>query len=238
MPDETQPLKEPAQRRAQRRPGCPAFYYHSRFWWWRVLGGQREDEDRHWLARPVEFSVLLLIVANVAMLMILASAPEDDPFEHAYYWFELASFVVFSLEYGFGFWSAVEDPRYAAPCRGRLRWCIQPLNALDLVCLVPFAVDLVVPLLSPTTNRSRYQGGNILRFLRLLRLFSLLRAERGLGSFALLYKVLKNKGEELLLTLYIACIILLMSSTLMFYAESDASHTAPSKRTRAPVCVD
>ena len=115
-------------------------------------------------------------------------------------------------------WTAVEEPRFAAPCRGRLRWSVQPLNVLDLVCLVPFVVDLALP-----AGDTTYRGATVLRFLRLLRLFALLRLERSTGSFARIHAVLRHKGNELLLTLFVAAIILVVSSTLMFYAEHDVN---------------
>ena len=85
---------------------------------------------------------------------------------------------------------------------------------------MPFVVDLTS---AAVGGNNSLRGATVLRFLRLLRLFTLLRVERGLGSFALIHKVLKNKGDELLLTIFVACIILVVSSTLMYYAESEVS---------------
>ena len=178
-----------------------------------------EGEARLPLSWAVEWSVLVLIILNVVLVLVATGLEgQNSHFEQAYRWFELASAVVFGLEYGVGMWTAVEEPRFAAPCRGRLWWSVQPLNVLDLVCLLPFVIDLALP-----SGDTTYRGATVLRFLRLLRLFALLRLERSTGSFARIHAVLRHKGSELLLTLFVAAIILVVSSTLMYYAEHDVN---------------
>jgi len=221
MPSETQPLKEPAYGGvgSDRQNRCAQLYFQSRGFLWRVLGGHAEGEARLPLSWAVEWFILVLIILNVVMVLVATGLEgQNSHFEEAYRWFELASAVVFGLEYTLGMWTAVEEPRFAAPCRGRLRWSVQPLNVLDLVCLVPFVVDLALP-----AGDTTYRGATVLRFLRLLRLFALLRLERSTGSFARIHAVLRHKGNELLLTLFVAAIILVVSSTLMFYAEHDVN---------------
>ena len=222
MPSETQPLKEAAYGGAgsgARQSRCSLLYFQSRGYLWRVLGGQREGEARLPLSWAVEWSVLVLIILNVVLVLVATGLEgQNSHFEQAYRWFELASAVVFGLEYGVGLWTAVEEPRFAAPCRGRLWWSVQPLNVLDLVCLLPFVIDLALP-----SGDTTYRGATVLRFLRLLRLFALLRLERSTGSFARIHAVLRHKGSELLLTLFVAAIILVVSSTLMYYAEHDVN---------------
>ena len=222
MPSETQPLKEAAYGGAgsgARQSRCSLLYFQSRSYLWRVLGGQREGEARLPLSWAVEWPVLVLIILNVVLVLVATGLEgQNSHFEQAYRWFELASAVVFGLEYGVGLWTAVEEPRFAAPCRGRLWWSVQPLNVLDLVCLLPFVIDLALP-----SGDTTYRGATVLRFLRLLRLFALLRLERSTGSFARIHAVLRHKGSELLLTLFVAAIILVVSSTLMYYAEHDVN---------------
>ena len=223
MPDETQPLKEPSRSNA-RQSRCSQPYFNARAFLWRVLGGHHEGEARLPLSWAVEWFILMLIIVNVVMVLVATAVEgQNTQFEQAYRYFELASAVVFGLEYVLGMWTAVEDPQFAAPCRGRLRWSIQPLNVLDLVCLVPFLVDLALP-----AGDTTYRGATVLRFLRLLRLFALLRLERSTGSFARIHAVLRHKGNELLLTLFVAAIILVVSSTLMFYAEHDVNPMYPN----------
>ena len=222
MPSETQPLKEAASGGAgagARQSRCSQLYFQSRGYLWRVLGGHREGEAQLPLSFAVEWFIMVLIILNVVLVLVATGLEgENSHFEQAYRWFELASAVVFGLEYGVGMWTAVEEPRFAAPCRGRLWWAVQPLNVLDLVCLVPFVIDLALP-----SGDTTYRGATVLRFLRLLRLFALLRLERSTGSFARIHAVLRHKGSELLLTVFVAAIILVVSSTLMFYAEHDVN---------------
>ena len=156
----------------------------------------------------------MLILANVALITI-TSTVEDKQYEHVYKGFEWFSVVVFSLEYLLRLWSSTEDVRYASPCHGRLRWAMSPLNVLDLVALLPFVIDLALP-----DDDDTYRGATALRAVRLLRLFSLLRLERAFGAFARVHAVLSDKGEELLVTIFVAGILLVVSSSLMYYIEN------------------
>ena len=166
MPSETQPLKEAASGGAgagARQSRCSQLYFQSRGYLWRVLGGHREGEAQLPLSFAVEWFIMVLIILNVVLVLVATGLEgENSHFEQAYRWFELASAVVFGLEYGVGMWTAVEEPRFAAPCRGRLWWSVQPLNVLDLVCLVPFVIDLALP-----SGDTTYRGATVLRFLRL-----------------------------------------------------------------------
>ena len=228
MPDETQPLNNPDKRIADHHARYGQLYAQMRSWSWRLLGGHPEGEPRHHLARVVELFILLLILGNVGML--LASSTVDNVvFDNAYRWFELVSAILFSVEYFLRLWTAVEDPQYKAPFTGRLRWALSPLNVLDLVCLLPFVVDLILP-----PEDTSYRGATAIRLLRLLRLFALLRLERGLKAFSRIHAVLKHKGSELLVTVYVAGIFLVLSSSLM---PASGSHQR-AKRVHTYVLTD
>ena len=154
---------------------------------------------------------MTLIFANV-VLVIVDTEPafdtkgQESPFNSFYTKFEIGSLVVFAIEYAFRLWCCVEAPTH----RSRLRWALQPLALIDLCSMVPFVVDLAMP------HNDSARGATLVR---LLRTFSLLRMERSFQSFRRIANVLNKKGEELVVTAFMAMILLTMSSSLMYYLE-------------------
>ena len=174
---------------------------------WRIVDGG----GRWWVSTLFEASVMTLIFANV-VLVIVDTEPEfdvrgdDSPFNSFYTKFEIGSLVVFAVEYALRLWCCIEAPNY----RGRLRWALQPLALVDLFSMVPFVVDLAM------RHNDAARGFTLVR---LLRTFSLLRLERSFQSFKRIANVLNKKGEELVVTAFMAVILLTMSSSLMYYLE-------------------
>ena len=114
----------------------------------------------HRLARYVNYLLGGLIVANAAAVSLETLPSVRDSYRLAFQIFEACSTFVFLIEYLLRVWTCVEQGHFSAPIRGRLRYAIRPLPLLDLIVVVsyPFPIDL--------------------RFLRVARLFRLLRVFR------------------------------------------------------------
>lgn len=165
----------------------------------------------HWWASTIfQASILLLIISNVG-LVIVDTEPYFDtasgtPFNVFYIQFELASVIIFTAEYSLRLWCCVE----AANHRSRLRWALKPQAVVDVVSLIPFYTDLLTP------HDNHFRGATMLR---VLRTFSLLRMERTFKGFRRIAEVLAHKSEELFLTAFIALMLLVLSSSIMYYIE-------------------
>ena len=174
--------------------------------------------NRSSAARAVEGMLLLLILANVAAVTVCTGVDRSsDELYRYYHEFELVSTAIFVVEYLARFWVAAEDEQFygfGALC-GRLRWAVKPINVLDAIALIPFVVDLLTP------DSESYAAATTIRLVRLLRLFSLLRLERGFQSLARIKSVVDKTGEELLITVFVASIILVISSSLVYFVESE-----------------
>ncbi len=152
--------------------------------------------------------IITLIFLNV-IAVILVSV-ESLELQYGYYFelFELVSVIVFTVEYIARLWSCVADSRYARPVRGRAEFATSPLALIDLLAIMPFYIGLI---------------GVDLRFMRALRLFRIVRLAkvgRYMKALQLLSRVLKNKREELFLTLGMMMILLIIASCLMYYVEN------------------
>ena len=198
-------------------------YFSWRLWCWQVMAGPTSDVSQsNFPAKVVEVTSLTLIVVNAVLIAIDSSTPDSSVFDRCYFFFELLSVAFFSLEYALRLWTAVEEAEYAAPLHGRVRWALSPLNLLDLMALLPYVVDLALP---DNPGGNKFRGGTAIGLVRLLRLFVLLRLERKFTAFARIHAVLRHKGEELLVTAFIALIMLVTSSSMVYYIENPSNDT-------------
>ncbi len=158
-----------------------------------------------------DFSIIGLIGLNV-LAVILASVPAlGHRFARSFHGFEVFSVLVFSLEYVLRIYACTENPAYARPIRGRLRYALTPLLIVDFLAILPF----YVPLLMPVDLR-------ILRALRLFRLFRLFKLGRYSKSLRAIGKVVSSRRGELVVTLALIFMLLVVASSLLYFVEREA----------------
>lgn len=125
--------------------------------------------------------------------------------------FELFTVCVFTIEYFLGLWSAVEDEKYRHPFFGRLRYMGSWLAIIDLLAILPFyfrtftVVDL-----------------RFIRVVRLLRIFRLLQLPTYAKSLSMILRVLKKRKTDLITAFFLIAVVLIITSSLMYYVEHDA----------------
>jgi len=170
--------------------------------------------DRKDLNYYFDVFIMSLIILNVLAIIIASDQNINARFKSQFYYFEVFSVVVFSIEYLLRLWTCVEKEPFNHPIGGRLKFIFSPMAIVDLLAILPFYLPFV---------------GIDLRFLRILRvfrIFRLLKLARYSNAFTMIKTVLKEKKEELLVTLLFIIIILVIVSTLMFYVERDAQPEA------------
>jgi voltage-gated potassium channel len=150
-----------------------------------------------------------LIVANVFAVALETVGSVYADFERAFFVFEVVSVLIFSVEYLGRLWVAPEHPEYDHPIRGRIRFAASPFMLIDLLAILPFFIGFVVDLRSLRA----------LRLARFLRLFKLARYSASLRAFV---HVLRRKREDLVIAVSGGMILLLVASTLMYFAERTA----------------
>ena len=163
------------------------------------------------VGKAVSVSLTALIVLNITALVLETVDEIHNLSPRAFSVFEAVSVGVFTVEYLLRIWSCVADPRYSHSISGRLRFIASPLALVDLIAILPFYAALL--------NLSEVD----LRVLRAARLMG--RAAR-LGQYSsglrTLGRVVQAKRTELVTVIMVLSLLLLLSSSLMFYAENDA----------------
>lgn len=172
-------------------------------------------EDGNRLSRVVDLSIMGLILLNVGAV-IMETVP-SMALEHARFFelFELFSIAIFSVEYILRVWSCTENERFSGPLAGRLRYVLTPMALIDLIAILPFYLPLIMPV-----------DLRFMRALRILRIFRLLKFARYSRALRVFGRVIREKKEELVITLTAILIVLVLVSSLMYYLEKDVQPEA------------
>jgi voltage-gated potassium channel len=160
-------------------------------------------------SRLVDGGLMILIALNVlAMVLetierVHALAPEW------FWWFEVISVGIFTVEYLLRVWSCTASARFARPVRGRARFMMTPLAVIDLLVILPFWL----PMLGVDLR--------VVRSIRLFRVFRLLKLGRYSTALQTFGRVLTSKREDLLATILLMGLLLLLGASFMYYVEHE-----------------
>ncbi len=144
--------------------------------------------------------IYVLIVLNIIAIILESYKELRVQFGSLFYVFEVFSVIVFTLEYILRLWISEK----------KLKFVFSTFGLIDLLAVLPFYLPFLFVF--------------DFRFLRILRLFRMLRVfklGRYSNSIRLISSVLKETRAELAMTIFIAFILLVFSSTLMYYVEND-----------------
>lgn len=169
-----------------------------------LRGSHREDR----LSRWVNHVIIALIVATVLAFMLETVPSIQERFGVWLFRFEMLAVFAFTVEYVGRVWSAVEEPRFAHPLKGRLRWMVTPLGVVDLLAILPFFLATVLP-----------HGLIVLRLLRLFRVVRLAKIARYSRSLQMMVRVVRRKRRELVMAFFSVGILLVLAAWGMWMIE-------------------
>lgn len=168
-------------------------------------------ETESTLERNLNIFIIVLILLNVIAVILETVDPIQASLQNFFYWFEIISVIIFTAEYTLRIWSCTEAKKFQRPLFGRIRYILTPMALIDLLAILPF----YLPLLIPCDLR-------FLRALRLFRMFRLLKMGRYVKSLQTIKNVFMEKKEELIIAVISVLILLIFSSSLMYFLENEA----------------
>jgi len=171
---------------------------------WQILEIAQPNDK---LSRAFDAFLLALISLNVLATIVGTVDRVQHRFGVYLDWFELVSVLVFSVEYLGRVWACTVESAYSRPFRGRVRFVFTPLAIIDLLAIVPF----YLPFLGADFR--------FLRTFRLVRLLRMLKLARYMNSLRLMGRVFRSKKEELLAALGLLAVLLIITSSAMYYVE-------------------
>ena len=167
--------------------------------------------------------IIALIFLNVIAVILSTVERIERIYSKPLYYFEVFSIAVFTIEYLLRLWSCTENPKYKDPIRGRIKLILSPLALVDLLSILPFYLPMLIAV-----------DLRFLRAIRLIRIFRLFKMGRYSESLRTIGNVFRKKRGELLVTLFIIFILLIVSASMLYYAERDAQ---PDKFSSIPASM-
>jgi voltage-gated potassium channel len=157
-----------------------------------------------------DYFIIGLVLLNVLAIILESFASLKAEYKQPFYVFEVFSVIVFTIEYLMRLWTApLKHPqlRGIAPY---FKFSFSFLAIIDLLAILPFylPIFMVVDL-------------RLLRMLRIIRLLRILKLNRYSRSLSILGRVLVEKKADLLATIFIALILIIIASTLMYNLEHE-----------------
>ena len=168
------------------------------------------DERGGIIERIFEFVLIATIILNILLIVVDSIPSVHVPYATLFDGFETFSLIFFTVEYIARVYSIVENPKYAQPIRGRLKYLGQPIAIVDLLAILPFYFKFM-------TIDLRF-----LRIFRLMGLFRMFKIARYLHELKIFQRVLKDRKEQLVLSFIFILFILIVISFIMFYVENPA----------------
>lgn len=159
--------------------------------------------------------IIMLIGFSIMAVILESEQALAQEFAGPFWWFEVSSTLIFSLEYLARLWvCGEEDERFKHPVWGRLRYALTPMALIDLVAILPFYVGLMI---DTSTIDARFVRG-----IRLFRLFRLFKIGRYSQSINQLVGVFARKKEELAITFFAVILMLILASSVIYLVEHKA----------------
>ena len=166
-----------------------------------------KDDDGNIPSQIVDWSIIFLILTSIASI-IIESYNISTSTKKILGKIEIVTVVLFSIEYILRFWTS--DFKYNKGFKNKLRYILSPSALIDLLAILPFYLPFLIKI-----------DLRFLRMLRLFRIFRLLKLSRYIESMKIISNAIKNRKEELIITVIITLFLILFSSTLMFYIENE-----------------
>ncbi len=176
----------------------------------------KEEGSR--VSTMVNSFIMILIVVNVIGIVLESVRDYQLAFGRWFWYLELFSVAVFSIEYLTRVWVCIESLDYSNGWRGRLRYMVTPMALIDLVAILPFYLSAFFSI-----------DTRMLRIFRLLRVFKLSRHFAVLG---VLGTVLRNESKTLISAIFVMVILVVLSASGIYVVERhdqpDAFGSIPS----------
>ncbi|WP_199508145.1 MULTISPECIES: ion transporter [unclassified Psychrobacter] len=168
----------------------------------------QNDNHDTMLSRYVDYFLIFLIMTNVAAVIAESVDQWYYPYQSYFDGFENFSIVVFSIEYLLRFWSVAEAKPDDTTWRQRFNWVRSPSALVDLIAIAPAFLNFFVTI--------------DLRFLRILRLFRILKLTRYFASLRILLVVISKERGSFQAVIFILIIMIVTASSGIYLVENHA----------------
>jgi len=165
--------------------------------------------DKHW-DKIINIFIIVLIILNVIAVILETVKSIHDQYSSFFYYFDLVSVIIFTIEYVLRVWSSNHEEKYSHSFWGRLKYMISPGALIDLVAILPFFLHVLLGI------GLDFREIRMLRLTRVLRLFRLTAYTK---SANMIVNVFRKRSNELALSFILAFFLIIIASCIMYFAE-------------------
>ena len=156
--------------------------------------------------------VILLIVLNMVAIILESIKSLQADYHFWFNAFENFCLAIFTVEYAVRVMTAdIKYPKYKG-VRPFLKYIFSFMAIVDLLAILPSLLLLILP-------QGMLADLQFIRMLRIMRVFRVLKITRYSSSLKMMGEVLKDKRSDLSITIFVTFVLMIISSTLMYYAE-------------------
>jgi len=165
--------------------------------------------DKNW-DKIINIFIIVLIILNVLAVIIETVKSIHDQYKEFFYYFDLISVIIFTVEYVLRVWSSNHEEKYSHSIWGRLKYMVSPGALIDLIAILPFFLNILFGFSIDLRE---------IRMLRLLRVLRLFRLTAYMKSAHMIITVFKKRFNELLLSLVLVVFLVIVASCAIYFAE-------------------
>jgi voltage-gated potassium channel len=148
-----------------------------------------------------------LILLNVVAMIMESHQEIYVPYKSWFEKFELISVLVFSIEYIIRLVYNFNEGKV----KGLFKYIFSFYGIVDLLSILPFYLNQLMTI-----------DGRFLRILRLFRLTRIFKLGKESENIRIFVKALNSVKSELLFTLFLSFVLILFSSSAIYYLENEA----------------
>jgi voltage-gated potassium channel len=165
-----------------------------------------------------------LVLANVVAIILSTDPGVVARVGPAFFWFQWASVIYFTLEYAVRIWACTADDENVRPVMDRVHYMTSFMGIVDFLAVAPFYLALLYPGVSPRA----------LEGLMLFRLFWLLKLGRYSNTVSRMDDIVRSKSKELAAAFSLVGVLIVLAAAGMWFFEKD---TQPDKFGTIPLSM-
>lgn len=155
-------------------------------------------------SKVVDYILIILVIASI-FCVIVGSVPEiNERYQGPLRAFEVFTIIIFSIEYTLRIWTS--PIKYQGEKLPHLKYVFSFYGLIDLLAILPFYI-------------SYFGFGVDLRVLRAIRMMRILKISHYNSALQDLFDAIYDERKTFISAIYIFGVALLISSSLIYYAE-------------------
>ena len=175
----------------------------------RLMEILEQATDRDKASKICDVFITTLVLCNILSVILESVSSLQAVYGEYFDLFEFWSVMFFTLEYVLRFWATgAKYADHGQKWQGRREYMFGFYGVVDLLAILPFYLQMLFP-------------GADMRALRILRLVRVLKLSHYNSALEDLFNAVKNEARSFIAALYLLTIAIILTSSLMYYAEGD-----------------